>query len=267
MKRRLLFAGIGLVGFLTVVLGGLLTIDAYHRAKAQQLVRDIQALRIGESSISDVQELKEKYQSTLLAFANPECKPPMCEEASFDVQSPLARGIDNYPVWVGRLGIHVWIVGGSVRLEEGKVSATSVLVFTRRPDSCWLVAGASLRRDISQKSEVDPDADYSDEHVERHAYNITGGLFHIDPEHGDILTAGLTPQASAAAREHAFDINWKCVGTLHGCRELCELYPGVWADWIADQQRRGADTTPYKGRKCAIPGGACICHGGCEDQK
>lgn len=271
--RRLLWVSVSLLAVFVLVVAAVYSLDMYRRSRAEQLIEDVRALRLGESSLADVQELAEKYGTTppiVLSFngevAVPECTPPKCTDFVFEVQSPLSVGIDNHPAWIGKLGLRAWVVKASARVEEGRVSEAAALAGTRRPDGCWLLATAMKIKSLEQESETMPDWDETDEHIEKGAYHVDGGLLHIDPEHGDVLSARLTPMASPVAQQHAFEVNWDCVGTFHGCRELCELYPKVWADWRADQLRRGRDITPGRGRSCPVPGGACACSGGCEEE-
>ena len=271
--RRLLWAGISLLAVFVLVVVTVFSLDMYRRSRAQRLIEDVRALRVAESSLADVQKLTEKYGKTppmVMKFNDeletPECAPPNCTDFAFEVQSPLTLGVTNHPAWFGSLGLRAWVVRAGARVEEGRVSSTGAGVFVRRPDGCWLLATAMRIKSLERRAETMPDWDESDEHIERGAYYISGGLFHIDPEHGDVLSAQLAPMASPAAQQHAFEVNWYCVGTFHGCRELCELYPKVWADWRGDQLRRGRDITPAKGRSCPVPGGACACSGGCEEK-
>jgi hypothetical protein len=198
------------------------------RHKAEKLLRDVQAMKLGESTLDDVKRLHKEYGGFSQKEDDSVCSGDDCFFYGIPIydwalEKALAlrwRVLHASAVWHNPCcDLALWrafAVGISVK--AGRVIRIEVDLYSRGSDG-FIRAGRVL---------VVPQIPDGPEPL-RSGYRVYP--FHITtPGGGTGIAATLTPGASARDRLRAFQINLRCVTTLRGCRELDEIMPAVWED-------------------------------------
>jgi hypothetical protein len=202
------------------------------RRRAGELLRDIQALKLGEARPLDVERLMEKYGGRVDRITGPTYP----EADFFYFIMPVQNGIlEQYLLarWKivhlittrklfghsGCCNLQGWRgLGAYVRIKDGAVTGVHVYLHVRKRSGFVVIANVNVLPAIPAAYQVGDDS----YHVSSYHLTAPGG--------GKGIQAILTPRATAAERERAFDLNLRCLTTLNGCTEFSEIVPVVWQD-------------------------------------
>ena len=227
MKRRRLFRWIvpPLV-FLAAAFG--LAIYAFAiRASARLILKDISAIRVGVSTVADVEALAARHRDSL-------------RERYCDSQKCIVS-FEVYNTWLYRLKLEpVARFRASVEADGGTVTFVHVM----------------LSRDTGVFA-TSPSAGMTDEYrsVPEHMVNASQPYWFPTPVGKPYLRVALTTQASATQREHAYAYSLDCLTKVGGgCDLPCDYLPAAWRDWQSEleKQRFGVggfgDYYPHRSR-------------------
>jgi hypothetical protein len=178
------------------------------RAQEESLLKDVTALRVGESTEADAFHFFEKHKRL--------CSNRMCQQdycvTSFKLTNRWLEAL--------RLEPHAdFYVGYTVK--NGKVSAIH----------------ASLLRAMPIYPTFPASAGVVEEYLENPSY-LVGGQGHYafpTPVGKPYLVVNLDSHATPIQREHAFAFSFRCfVKPGRGCNLPCDYLPLAWQDWKAD---------------------------------
>ena len=208
LRLTIALAGIALLASLVLVCHGFLI-----RAHAESLLKDVTALRVGESTEADALHFFEKHKKLC---SNRTCQQDYCVTV-FKVTNR----------WLDALKLEPraeFYVGYTVR--NGKVSAIH----------------ASLLRSMPIYPTFSASAGMVDEYVEYPPY-LVGRQGHYSfptPIGKPYLHVNLDSHATPIQREHAFAFSFRCfVKPGWGCDLPCDYLPLAWKDWKADLHNTG----------------------------
>lgn len=183
------------------------------RAQAELLLKDVAALRVGESTEADASHFFEKHRKF---SSNRTCQLDYCVTA-FKVTNR----------WLEALGLEPYAefyVGYTVK--NGTVSAIH----------------ASLSRSMPIYPTFGASAGMVDEYAEYPPY-LVGRQGHYSfptPIGKPYLSVNLDSHATPIQREHAFAFSFRCfVKPGWGCNLPCDYLPLAWQDWKADLHNTG----------------------------
>ena len=200
------------VAFLAAGPGTLLVLLAAPRSreKANALMRDLAALRVGQSGFEEAERVAARHGGRPFDPSSP-CTPERCEIVFWIENSLLSRL---------RLSRRT-LFDAAIFVGEGKV----------RQVTFGLVAGLYDPEKFCgvciEDFQVDPQdtSDYPPFSVSRRT-SIDGR-----PER---LTVRITDHASQEERASAYSLNLGCLSELIGCKDARELAPSLWSAAVKD---------------------------------
>ncbi len=186
-------------------------IEWHRRERLEALVRSIKNLQVGVTSDEDVRALSERYGGRF----SPEgtFTEPRTSTYSLGFSSPYLRGADGYHTLPGR---RLWMAGVELVIRDRRLIRTFVRFMVMRSDGYVLMSGV----EVAQRGPSYPPEWASYEVFEPH---VTG-----NPNEG--LKVLLSPEATAAEKDKAFQINFSCLTALRECRHPCDVLPEAWQD-------------------------------------
>ena len=194
--------GIALIlGFLGLAIGGYAEWEAYRTRKdAESLVADLRSLRVGQSTLADIQKLPDAHPRFFVKQSST-CNGDVCY---FDFGYPISL--------LARLGLASKIALG-VRLQvyQGRLDAIilDIVCYVKpRPYGVYV-------RDMI------PDSQDQE------------GPFRISNVRGDTTWVRLTPDASKLQRDRAYFLGLRCFDHVGRCRSKADLLPGLADEVVA----------------------------------
>jgi cell division protein FtsL len=205
-----------------------------NRRRAEELLYDIQSLRIGESSAADALRIVHKYGGELDNKGyNLYCGVGQTYTVNLvnDYWTKRQTPILSFSPWflyvypaLAYTTPPLWASFARVTIEEDRVTCTDFALQILRSDYWWLDASVSpwapLRPGSVSLGEPEP-AYFGPSN--QPSYNLIAGAA------GDSLHAMIIHQATPSERARAFDISFDCTTKLFGeCHHSCELMPAAW---------------------------------------
>jgi hypothetical protein len=198
------------------------------RHKAEKLLREVQAMKLGESTLDDAKRLHKEYGGFSQKENDSVCSGDDCFFYGIPIydwalEKGLAlrwRVLHASAVWYNPCcDLAPWrAFGVGISVKGGRVVRIEVVLDSRGSDGF-------IREGRVQMVSQMPDG----RKPVRTGYCVYP--FHITtPGGGKGIAATITPGASTRDRLRAFQINLRCVTTLRGCREREEIMPAVWED-------------------------------------
>ena len=181
-------------------------------ASARSLLTDVYTLKVGSSSVADLEWLAALHPHTL-------------RDHTCDTQN-CTMAFEIYNTWLYRLKLEpVARFRVDLRAEGGKVNRISVM----------------LSRDTRVFPTMDS-AGITEEYnrVPRHsAMSSNPPYWFPTPVGKPYLRVTLTSQASEAQRQHAFAYSLRClIEPGGGCDLPCDYLPHAWRDWQAELEKQ-----------------------------
>jgi hypothetical protein len=198
------------------------------RHKAGKLLRDVQAMKLGESTLEDVRRLQKQYGGISQKENGSVCSGDDCSFYGIPIYNwALEKGLalrwrvlHASAVWCNPCcDLAPWrVLWVGIYVKGGPVIRIEVFIHSRGSDGFIRAGHVQI---VSQMP-------HGREPV-RTGYCVYP--FHMTtPGGGKGIAATIAPGASARDRLRAFQINLRCVTTLRGCREREEIMPAVWED-------------------------------------
>jgi hypothetical protein len=212
VDRRRLLHWIAVPLVLLVVAFGLSVYAFAIHASAKSILKDVSALRVGVSSIAEVEALAARHQGTL---RERHCDNQKCI-VSFEV----------YNTWLYRLKLEpIARFRASVEADGGTVNFIEVI----------------LSRDTGAFP-TSPSAGITEEYlnVPKRMGNVSTPYWFPTPVGKPYLRVALTSQANVVERQHAYAYSLRCLIKLGGgCDLPCDYLPVAWHDWEAELEKHG----------------------------
>ncbi len=182
------------------------------QASAKSILKDISALKVGVSSVAEVEALAARHRG---ALREQYCDNQKCI-VSFEVSN----------TWLSRLKLEpVARFHASVEADDGTVKFIEVML--------W--------RDTNVFP-TSPSGGITDEYLKapEHMGDAPATYWFPTPVGKPYLRVALTTQALAAQREHAYAYSLEClVKPGGGCDLPCDYLPLAWHDWQAELEKQG----------------------------
>ena len=226
--RKTALAAIVTGGLLITIVVGLKLSLVITRRRAERLLSEVKALKLGESTASDAQQLVDRYGGWTQQENDSICSGSDCLFFAIPVSNRITESLLRARWLIGHITC-VWLnpccdllqwraMGVGIHAEGGKITQIEISLETRRNDGFLLVGRLELVPSLQEVSEP-----------LRPGYSP--GRFHITtPGGGAGVSAMVTPRASCEDRGRAFDLNLQCISSIRGCTELREIMPYVWMD-------------------------------------
>jgi hypothetical protein len=213
VKKQRLLRWIAVPLVLVFVASGLAIYAFAIRASAKSILKDVSALRVGVSSIAELEAVAARHQGSL---SERHCDSQTCFVA-FEV----------YNTWLHRLKMEPLArFRASVEADGGTVNSIQVML-SRNTDAFATSPSAGIT------------AEYRD--VPKYMVEFASPPYWFpSPVGKPYLDVELTAQASAAQREHAYAYSLNCLTKLgNGCDLPCDYLPLAWHDWQAELEKKG----------------------------
>jgi hypothetical protein len=217
--------------------GSIYLVNRHIRSTAGAILRDIQSLRIGESTSDDSGRIVRRYRG----YVDDEEYASACPDA--DVRYAIRvndylRGLALRWSLLKRVGLlPTWGATAMILLSKGRV--------------CYLFYSleATSRNDVrelrARLNVTSPGALGIGEVFSYHAQSsLVRGTY-------DTMEVWVTPDyATSLERQHAFDFDLSCLSSFWGCRAACELMPSAWLDYEKEAREKGWALLPYEVKNC-----------------
>lgn len=191
-----------------IAYGLICSVEWHRRALAQELCADIQQLRVGTTTDTDVQRLSRKYKGTLTSSDSDQ---PAHYLVS--IWSPLLIVGRHYCALPGR---KTWAAQAYLQIEHGHLSKAHFALTTYRSDG--LALSGSARLTGSQPLAAPEGLSYF-------VYQA-----HVTGPATESLNVELSPGATPNEYRKGFDFNFSCTTGFLECKHVCELMPTAWRD-------------------------------------
>ena len=216
-----------------------------QRQRAEELFRELQVLKIGETSANEAMKIVLKHGGKLdsqsysfgcgteVSWYN--LAPISSSNVPFDIQ--LANRLLN------NMGARPWGVSASVVIEGDRLV-------------CWHYGGGTMRSDglsLDFNLRVEPPVpeviEWGKPLKAQFARSGRDTYMADFPVHTGVgaaegLSVQISHEATSKERRRAFDINFECFTQLGECRRVCELLPSAWKEVVRSNQAGGYDPHP-----------------------
>ncbi len=173
------------------------------KRKAQQLLRVMQAIKPGYTTLAEAQRLTEQFRGK--RWTEGDCAGGECR---------IEMWLDN--LWLSRIRLATpTALSASVSIREGRVVGLGVVLKTWRGDYDWF--GVLVAEDGCYPCYPD-----------QKPYKVTLKVDELGRPWETLvdLTAGSTP----SQRQQAYQLNLNCLTKIGSCKDSREMLPSVWQD-------------------------------------
>lgn len=187
-----------------VVIAAALVLNAvFIETTARSILKDVYALKVGESPAADVKALAERHQGAVSEY---QCDSEKCRVS-----------LQVYNTWLHRLGLEPAArFQAVVHAKNGKADYISV----------------ELWRD-TRAFPTSPSAGITEEYLPPPVlYAARASYWFPTPVGKPYLRVALTKDATPVQRQHAYDYSLRCLTKIgRGCDLPCDYLPVAWRDW------------------------------------
>ena len=204
--------------------------------RAVSLLVELRALRVGESSYQEAEQIADKYGTVKVDsdWGSFDCTDGYFEHCQYQVvvQKPVVSWMlmrFPYSRWPG---LRYWNGTAEIFIKDGKVSGYWFSVVFRTPDGQWRGVGAEETSLLDGRA---VEAKVSDSYrIARNDLIMTSSHY---PNKGYELTASVLPQATGVERQRAWHFQLGCLTQTGGCVEICDVQPDAWRDFYLGRGR------------------------------
>jgi hypothetical protein len=229
-KRRLLrwvgWVTGGLVFCLLLAYVVALGLSFRNRYKAEQMIRDLQALKVGETTAEEVRKLSEQHGGRIFHVSKDEADSSFGPTYVFGYSSGVVR-VGEFVQLLRAPFVRPWMVQANLDLYDERLVRWTLGILVFRSDDFNLSTSVS-----------------SEEHV-RHAFSEDVSYWvyeaHVTGPPSQDVNVELAANATRVERRKAFDINMRCLTSLFECKQVCELIPSAWQDLPLERRLQYAD--------------------------
>jgi hypothetical protein len=191
-------------------------VELRNRARAKKLLEDVSTLRVGTSTIQDVQTFIGGYDQTGTVGPSSSCQ-TADSTSSVRVSNDTLNEILRRPILRTIFPSRPWGASAVFEFSNGKVCDVSYNLDVLGDKD------QDLRASIEIRGVRSPDA-VSDNGPYIVQYETSRGYLHI-------LQVWITEQASEAQHSRAFDLNFDPIVNFADCRTAGDLNPSAWNDY------------------------------------
>lgn len=199
------------------------------REKAEELLHDIEALKIGESTELDAARILERYDGERIPSGYTEFSECYSKAPVYHVDVSSNLWFYRRPKLVLRLlaplGLRPWESHSLIVVKDEQILCANFSLNIFRSDGLMLAAHVRTER---RPKRAPPDYP---------TYIGTGVVFSGAP--GDGLSVELAHDATPEERQRAFNINFDCLNGVGQCLQACELMPFVYREMVRERQADG----------------------------
>jgi hypothetical protein len=220
LLSRTVFAVVLLV---SAVYACALVIEWHRQRTVQELIKDVQGLRVDTTTEAEIHQLAQKYHGE---YSGPGHRTDSYEPANYviSVWSPgITIGVQKHAL----PGRRLWGAIAYLPVEKGVLSEVHFGAGVHRAD------GVALGSDVimtGEKPRVAPEG------VSYFVFQA-----HVTGPPTESLQVELTPASTPSERKKAFDINLSCFTALRECRHVCEVMPQAWNDLPSGRRIRNSN--------------------------
>lgn len=197
---------------------------------------------MGNPTLEYASEWVPRQEAEVQTFPQDDCLASDCT-ILLVIYGPIDRFLDaKYLNILAVIGLRPWRAEAEIRVKDGKVREKGFGLGVRTPHRGWLAGGYG---DVD--SLPPPPERYPNLHVVPGEYSIHRYQVHDGIDSWDSLSATVTLTADAVYRRRARDIRFHCATSWWGCKDLCELIPGIWTDFTDHQRKIYPDQAWGKG--------------------
>jgi hypothetical protein len=197
MKRKAIRLLIWVLALICVVPVAAMARTFVVRWQAKNFLQDVMHIRVGESDFAELQRLANKYRSYAVQ-GSPRCDQDLC---TFDFY------FGNR--WLWQIGLAQGTrFGGGITAQRGKIIKIDL----------FLQTGIAFGAQVVESPGTPGSTPFKVDGIRR-------------ATSGDVVynvTIHLTPAASEAVRQKAYNFNLACLTALRGCNNARLLLPGAW---------------------------------------
>jgi hypothetical protein len=231
MKYRIewiTWVAVGLFLIIIMIMAGwfaLFGVNLYKRKQAERLLREIQQLHVGQTTLEDIGVLLQRYSYETGTNYSSHC--PMAH-ASYSIQITSHHTSLSSHRLLEPIRPQQWGAGADLLFERGNLCYVSyrveVEIAPREQELRWtaettLVDERPLPSDSGSMSSWYRDHPY---------YWLRSGIIR---NYAKFLQSTVTGQATELEKRRAFDFDLSCLTSRAGCHKLCEVMPSAWEDY------------------------------------
>jgi hypothetical protein len=209
-QRKILIAIVGLLVTSVIVLTfyGLAV-----KSRAEQLVRDLYSLRVGSSTIPDLQVIADRQKRSLEGI---QCSSQRCNY-TFLIENTWLSYARVAPSAQLRAAVHV---------ENGVITSISLSLMRSMPIYPTFQASAGMVEEYVEMPE--------------HYRDRQSHYWFPTPTGKPYLSVAIDSHASPLQRQHAYGFSLRClVKPGWGCDLPCDYLPAAWQDYKKHIQEQG----------------------------
>jgi len=217
-----------LIGALVWGVWGTFVGNSHAQEQAQALLRDVRALRIGESTEEDVRRIIQRHGGEASGYLFAGCPNGDRKHAL----SILSGGLKGHTgsvtlfrtVLLQLSGYPLWRVDANFTMDHGQLCSVHYHLSTS-PVRGALSSSLNLFANYHTRFSIPDDSPYyvSVKHVE----NSTEYWVKV------------TSDATDEQKQRAFDFDLSCLGRSGGCLSGCEVMPSAWLDYQEKARAQG----------------------------
>jgi len=196
---------------LAVVAAALALYALFIESTAKSILKDVYALRVGESSVSDVKALADRHRGVVSQY--------QCDEEKCFIK------LQVYNTWLHRFRLEPLArFQAVVEAKSGKVDYISV----------------ALERD-TRAFPTSNSAGMTEEYLTPpRLYADRAPYWFPTPLGKPYLRVAMTTEATPVQRQHGYDYSLRCLTKLGGgCDLPCDYLPLAWHDWETRVEQDG----------------------------
>jgi hypothetical protein len=221
MKRILLGGLLALMSLVILSMLVLFLANLRARHKAESFLQSVRGLRVGKSTLADIQPVLKAYGGSIQKGVSSSA----CPDVSYSVgvgSNLVYRLASAYPS-LQKAGFRPWGVSAGFLLKDNRL--------------CDLLLFAGQQDDDGFERHVTVEQNESGEYQSRHPdYHIA--LF-LSRGHIRGLRVIVTPKATPTELLHASEFNLSCLTSIRGCRALFQIAPLVAKDALLRHETEG----------------------------
>jgi hypothetical protein len=219
---RFLAAGLAAVMVFLILL---FAIQFRNRRRAEELLRAVRVIHVGESTAQDVRNATRGFVAVSVPAYSSVC-PTADSSYTVAVANYTLNGLGMSFSALRRIGLEPWGVVTEFLFAQGRVCDFYYTLGLLRPNE-W------------KQLKIGVEAPPTTPGVKAEPYYphyVTGKIINF--------TTFIYPDATAEQRRRAFDFDLSCLTRIGGCTNVCEIIPSAWPDYVEKARERGFDLPP-----------------------
>jgi hypothetical protein len=211
--------------------GSAVSINHWNRWKSERLLQDIRALRIGQSTRSEIDPILENYHVEKASAYATSCVGGADSSLAVRISNETLVKVETALPWLRALGDRPWRASGTFLFHQKR------LCFVIYEINYWPRNNYDV--ELSPQLVLAPSSDdlfIAIGDRQNHRYGITNAV-HQDTIRR--LNVTIAPDATETERSHAFDFDLSCLTSFRPCQTVGQFMPAAWDDYVAKLRSQG----------------------------